>query len=96
MNMRGTGLQSHVLRYIDPGKAYQSVSFRARDISVYTYIYICIDIVVSVNPSENEILQWVSAVQVGINQHQEFIGSPTGRQWRKFLCEPRGICTPGY
>ena len=40
MNMRGTGLQSHVLRYIDPGKAYQSVSFRARDISVYTHILV--------------------------------------------------------
>ena len=36
------------------------------------YIYnqttnqICIDIVVSVNPSESDIIQWVSAVQVGI------------------------------
>jgi hypothetical protein len=50
------------------------------------YIYnqttnqICIDIVVSVNPSESDIIQWVSAVQVGINKYSKLTKAPLHQQ----------------
>ena len=67
----------------NPSEKYESQLGLLFPIYFQTTNQICIDIVVSVNPSESDIFQWVSAVQVGINKYSKLTKAPLHQQKRE-------------